>query len=278
MKSDKVTFVRIAALALFSLCFASASFAATKPLSYPYGLAIDSKGNLYVANFGQNEILVYSPGYKQLTKNTITDSLSGPLGIAFDSYGDLWACNYNDSGISMYPPGGLIAVRAINNQVPPVALTIDGSNNVWVQDGVQGVGVYDQSGRAFKMVPPQSGSLGFGLATHLGWVAMGNNGGQTFVVGATPFLLYGYEFGQFLQGDGVAIAADPSDNFYIANSDGSVNIYNPDKGSTQAFVTLTFAPGGIAIDSARGRVYFSNHAGNQILVYSTAGVLLHTIQ
>jgi len=43
------------------------------------------------------------------------------------------------------------------------------------------------------------------------------------------------------------------------------------------FLRLSFPPAGIAVDSARGRVYLSNQSGNQVLVYSTGGTLLHTI-
>jgi DNA-binding beta-propeller fold protein YncE len=43
------------------LC-ASTSFAVHN-LKQPAGLAVDSGGNLYVANFGLNEILIYSPNY-----------------------------------------------------------------------------------------------------------------------------------------------------------------------------------------------------------------------
>jgi len=37
-------------------------------------------------------------------------------------------------------------------------------------------------------------------------------------------------------------------------------------------------PAGVAVDSARGRVYLSNQNENQVLFYSTGGTLLHTIQ
>jgi hypothetical protein len=43
------------------------------------------------------------------------------------------------------------------------------------------------------------------------------------------------------------------------------------------FLQLHFLISGIAIDNARGRVYIANYYGNSISVYSTAGVLLHTI-
>lgn len=109
-------------------------------------------------------------------------------------------------------------------------------------------------------------------------MAIGGASQQTAVIETTALLVLGDSFGAFEQGDGYAIAADANDNSYIANSDGSVNIFNPEKGTSKTFVTLSFVPSGIAVDNVRGRVYFSNTGGAQILVYSTAGALLHTIQ
>ena len=49
MKSIKI-FARIAASLLCLAVFTSASFAKTSPLANPYGMAVDVKGNLWVAN------------------------------------------------------------------------------------------------------------------------------------------------------------------------------------------------------------------------------------
>ena len=78
MKSAN-TFARIACTLLCVCAFTSASFAATKPLSYPRGLAVDGKGNLYVANSGGNDILVYNPNYVQVTAKTIRRQAHGRL-------------------------------------------------------------------------------------------------------------------------------------------------------------------------------------------------------
>ena len=109
-------------------------------------------------------------------------------------------------------------------------------------------------------------------------MAIGSASQQTAVIETTGLLVLEDPFGAFVQGDGYAIASDANDNFYIANSDGSVNIYNPEKGTFKNFVTLSFIPSGVAVDSVRGHVYFSDTGSDQILVYSTAGALLHSIQ
>jgi DNA-binding beta-propeller fold protein YncE len=64
----------ITALLLLSLT----SLAATKPLNSPQGLAVDAKGNLYVANNGGNQILIYGPAYAQMTAKTISKGVVLP--------------------------------------------------------------------------------------------------------------------------------------------------------------------------------------------------------
>lgn len=64
MKATKPTLTHLAML-LFSLFSIVASgAAATYPLNPPQGLAVDSKGNLYVANNNSNQVLVYNPNYQ----------------------------------------------------------------------------------------------------------------------------------------------------------------------------------------------------------------------
>jgi len=66
------TVMKSAATVLCLLVFATASFAVTPTIDLPRGLAVDAKGNLYVANVGGNNILVYSPGYVLQKSKTIT--------------------------------------------------------------------------------------------------------------------------------------------------------------------------------------------------------------
>lgn len=79
MKSLPIFFVRLATLSGVSvLLFTLNSAAATHPLNSPQGLAVASNGNLYVANNGGNNILVYGPAHVQMSAKTITKNISGP--------------------------------------------------------------------------------------------------------------------------------------------------------------------------------------------------------
>ena len=107
MKST-FNFVRLAAFALASMfCSAGVSRAATEPLISPQGLAVAPNGNLYVANSGGNNVLVYSPSHIQLESQTITAGINTPESVAFDLYGDLWVANAGNSSITEYNSSGV---------------------------------------------------------------------------------------------------------------------------------------------------------------------------
>jgi DNA-binding beta-propeller fold protein YncE len=277
------TLARIASL-LLVCAFASASSAAkTNPLIYPRGLAVDSKGYLWVANSRGNNILVFSPGYAQQKTRTITQGISNPTGVAIDSMGNLWVSNYGNSSVSEYTSGTQNTGATITNGiVAPDAIVVDGAGNVWVENDYSNVTVYAPASayaQPYSLVTtlaPTSPMLG--IAVSDGAFAWGSYSG-TSLIAATPALangaISGYSYGN---DTGVALASDASGNIYMGNADGTVNISSPLGYEYGPFAQLSFAPGGIAIDNVRGRVYISNDNNNSISVYSTAGALLKVIQ
>jgi DNA-binding beta-propeller fold protein YncE len=286
MKSSFARTIASSVLCLFLA--ASASFAATKPpqpVNAPRGLALDLKGNLYVANSGANNILIYNPNYVQTTSKTITQGVSNPTGVAFDGFGNLWVANYGTSNggptgsISEYTGGKQNTSGTITNSIlGPVALAIDGAGDLWVDNAYSSLisytptGVFAPPSTPFTVFTP-SGPI-YGIAAGAGTVAWG--GPQTTLVSLFEFLYWGSTDYSYYGKTGFSLANDASGNLYLGNLDGSVNVYGPQV--NKPFTQLLFVPYGIAVDSVRGRVYFSNYNGNSIVVYSTAGALLKTIQ
>jgi hypothetical protein len=73
-------------------------------------------------------------------------------------------------------------------------------------------------------------------------------------------------------GDGGEAVALDDYTLYSANSYGVVT-----KDLNIPVLNLNYIPGGMAVDSAQGLLYFSNNASNVIDVYSTSGTYVTTI-
>lgn len=275
---------RIAATLLSLIVLASAVFAANPKIELPRGIAVDAKGNLYVANSAGNNILVYSPGYALQPSKTISQGISTPWGIAFDTMGDLFVATNGSNTITVYTGGKQNTNATITDGiVSPQAIAVDGQNTLWVENNYSNITVYGvYFGSALfqlKTIAPNNAPTG--LAVTAGMMAVGSDyGGVSFIPTASE-LLGLMLVDEFASSTGCALASDVKGDVYIGNLDGSVQVSvaqlgNP--GPPVSFVQLPFAPSGIAVDSVRGRVYFSNYNNNSISVYSTAGTLLHVIQ
>lgn len=261
--------------------------AATNPLNNPRGLAVDSKGNLWVANPGDNNVIVFNPSYNRITADTITQGISIPTGVAFDPLGNLWVANYGagnggpDGSITEYTGTKQGPGVIINGIQAPNAIAIDGLGDIWVQNDYVNVTIYIDQIRnpgyfAQTYNPPGLSSV-YGIAAAGPWMVFGENGGIDILATSSYFLEGANPNEQGQGNEGFAVASGADGTVYYSNFDNTVSTCNVSTVSCSGFLTLPFTAAGIAVDNARTRVYFSNENGNEILVYSTKGVLLHTI-
>lgn len=94
----------------------------------PYGVAIDSMGNIWVSNYGDNTVTELSPGGAVL--GTIPVGL-GPMGIAIDPSGNVWVANSGSNTVTMINPStGATAKYTVGTG--PHSIAIETSGNVWV--------------------------------------------------------------------------------------------------------------------------------------------------
>ncbi len=279
MKTSKLNLVRIvtvAVLCLFSL--AASSVAATKrPLNYPYGLAVDAKGNLYVANTNGNEVLVYNVSHAQVPAKTITSNVALPTAVAFDPNGNLWVANTGTPGsITEYSSTGAQNTSATltTGLTQPNAIAIDGLDDIWVEDAYTNLIIFP----AFQDSPLVSIPAGVsitGLAAHQAFLAVGGNT-DSFLLETSP-LIKGTGLPGILSPTCYAMAYDAAGNLYCGNQDDTLTVMDI-AGTVTVLAKMGFFPTGLAIDNARGLVYVANGTGNSIAVYSTSGKLLTTFK
>lgn len=287
MTSKSVVGSLASAFCLF-FSFVATGFAATNPLQSPWGLAVDSKGYLYVANFDGNNIVVFGPGYTQQTARTITTGISGPTGLALDSFGNLWVANSQANGdvgnVTQYLNGSQqIGATITNGLNAPTALAIDGSDTVYVVNDFSTLTVYAET---VPFTPPTTlittqnlVTPTYGVAVANGTLSYGSTSTTTFLPN-TCFLLNNCAEQKGFPEGGFALASDSQGNVYAGGFDNKISVNSPKFGGSYnlGLIQLSFIPYGIAVDNARGRLYISDFADNKIWVYSTKGTFIRTLE
>jgi DNA-binding beta-propeller fold protein YncE len=264
-------------------------------LNTPQTLAIDSGGNVWIANYGagngSNTIIELSP------LGTATGfspaGVNGTKAIHFDTTGNLWVANYDGSTVESIDSSGAVVVPAFGfgGFLQPSGIAPDSFGLIWAADHAGGAGGNN------VIVATNTGTLSFALVTafsldaplsivsdnkvspNVEWVtntvggavsALTNNGTSTVT-------------GGFLAGVGTTLyglAVDNTGAAWVSDNNGStgsvskINNVNP---LTLALgpiavggITSTSAPAGIAIDSANN-VWVNNTGGGVLAELDSNG-------
>jgi len=271
------------ALALSLGVLASAATPPPLPLNQPSGLALDASGNLYVANLIGSNILKYNSAYVQQTAKTITKGISEPGSVAFDPYGNLWVANITTNSITEYSAAGVQNTSATISSFQPNWLAFDGIGNLWVESGGSSLEIYGPAtayalpSQLVRTINLSPSAVVYATTVGAGVFVYGTST-QTFLESASATLLGNPLNGGAFGFGASALAPDNKGNVYVAASNRNLYIVKP--GGTAAIIVVLpsgTVPGGMAVDNARARVYVSDALNNRIFVYSTKGVLLHTI-
>jgi hypothetical protein len=122
--------------------------------SSPEGVAVDSAGNVYVADFNNNEIRKISPAgvVTTLAGSTTPGSADGtgsgasfnqPTGVAVDANGNVYVVDSGNSSLRMITPAGVVTTPTLGSNgngatnVTPKAVAVDAKGNVFVTSSNQ---------------------------------------------------------------------------------------------------------------------------------------------
>lgn len=131
--------------------FAGDGAAASKAaLGFPAGLALDSSGNLFVADYGNSTVRkITSAGVISTVAGTGVWGSSGdggpankatlasPTAIALDAGGNIYIGDVGSNSIRKITTDGNI--RTVANNVDPQSLAVDGAGNIFFVDGLNSV-------------------------------------------------------------------------------------------------------------------------------------------
>ncbi len=124
---------------------ASAISGSATGLAFPYGIAYDAAGTLYVADDSTNAIGVFAPGSSGNVAPSRTISggaVKSPTGLALDGSGELFAsvATAANATVLVFPKGGSSPARRSTNAVSdtfvaPSQIHIDANGLLWVPSG-----------------------------------------------------------------------------------------------------------------------------------------------
>jgi trimeric autotransporter adhesin len=155
-------------------------------LDAPYGLAVDSAGNFYIADTGNNRIRKVNasgvittiagtgqPGFSGDSGYATNAQLSGPTRIALDAAGDLYFVDLVNFRVRKIDVNGIITTVAGGGQrlgdgipatsaiLSPLAIALDAAGTLYIADGLSyGIVKVDSQGN-LKTIAGGSGTAGF---------------------------------------------------------------------------------------------------------------------
>jgi DNA-binding beta-propeller fold protein YncE len=242
----------------------------TAHFSFPYGLAVDPSGNLFVANTDSNSIAIVSPTYKIAT-NAITNSVSTPLSVAIGPGNDVYVGNLGNGGSVTHYKGSTLVQTIIANATEPASIAVDEFGDLYLTSQ-QGIALDDPYGNS--LFPAEYG--GYAIDS----IALGNDSVYAFVNGnylqgnGSPFVRSGAL--QSINGpDGStypAGAACGSGFCWYTDTDGAALWLS--NGSNPIAASLGYRPGGVAVDLVRNRAYVADPDNNAIHVYNAQTLAL----
>ncbi len=235
----------------------------------PQGVAVDSAGNVYVADEQNDEIRKVSPSGVVSTlagfarQNGSSDGTGSaarfdlPPGVAVDSAGNVYVADWGNSEIRKISPSGVVTTLAGSFDYP-MGVAVDSAGNVYVAD---------TGNEEIRKITPS------GAVTTLAGSA-GQTGSSDGAGSAARF--YGP----------TSVAVDSAGNVYVADvNNDEIRQISPSgvvttlagsagqRGSSDGTGSAARfgEPQGVGVDSA-GNVYVADHGNDEIRLVSTAGL------
>ncbi len=268
----------------------------------PQGVAVDSSGNVYVADTQNNAVKQIPPGCTAsscvitlATTYTSGGGFNQPGGVALDSGGNVYVADTGNNAVKqIVAAGGYATVNTLASVytqaggfVSPNGVAVDPNGNIYVADNTNGVMKEIVAAGGYTTV----NLLSSNIANHTGVaippyniqviyaVGSPNYSGVTGSVVELHIIYLGSDtvtvlFSGFANSMGLAV--DGSGNIYVADTgNNAVKQIPPGCGASSCFNTLGSgfsSPYGVAVD-ANGNVYVADTGNNAVKEITTAVLL-----
>ena len=213
--------------------------------SSPSGVAVDTNGNVYVADTGNSKIRKITAAGVVTTIATSLGFISSPLGVAVDSGGNVFVANSGNNKIIKITTTGVSSVLA-GGYSSATGVVVDSGGNVYVASPSDNI--------IWKIIPA-------GVA-----VVFAGSGSVGSADGTFRAASFKYPSG---------LAVDPVGNVYVADTgNNKIRKISP-AAVVGSFLQSFYSPYGVAVDTG-GNVYVAD-TGNNKIQKITLGVGITTL-
>ena len=103
----------------------------TSGLNNPVNITLDSKGDVWVANWSGNTVAQFSAS--GILLQTLSKGITNPFSVVVDGGGNVWVANHGNTGsVEKFSANGALLQTFTNGVTGPQSLTVDSNGNVWV--------------------------------------------------------------------------------------------------------------------------------------------------
>ena len=243
----------------------------------PFGVAIDTRGNVFVTDIAYPRIVKFDANGALLmawgTPGVGVGELNDPLGIAIDASEDVFVADTGNNRIAKFGSQGTFLTEWMVPANNDTAVAVDPQGNVFVTD--------DSHSRVLEFDNGGNVVTTWGAGPHPSGIAI-DGSGNVFITDATDRIVRKFDHsgniltgwgGQVFENNGpTQITIDPSGNVFVIG--GSANIYKFDNGGAPlakwtgaAFGRYPFVPWGIAAD-ASGNVFVTDPEQTRVYKFS----------
>ncbi|MDB5025668.1 MAG: hypothetical protein JWP78_3423 [Mucilaginibacter sp.] len=246
----------------------------------PFGVATDASGNVYVADAGNNQIRIITPGGLVSTLagtgaagaagGRDTATFNSPLGVAVDRGGNVYVADYGNNLIRKISAAGVVSTLAGTGATG----ADNGAGNIATFNLPEGVAV-DASGNVYVA---DNGNDLIRKITPEGVVSTLAGSGRAGSAGGTgPAASFNSPFGVAVDGAGNVYVADSGNNLIRKiDPSGAVTTFAGSgargAGNAKGLAATFNTPSGVAADAA-GNVYVADENNNLIRKITTAGIV-----
>ena len=233
-------------------------------LSDPTGVAVDSSGNVYIADTGSREIKEWQASTQTLS-TLVSSGLSVPYGVAVDGLGNVYIADPGDNKIEESRTATQTLTTLVSSGLnEPEGVALDSSGNAYIADwGDNAIKEWQASTQTLTTLV--SSGLDYPSAVAVdaaGNVYIADSGHTAIKEWQASTQTVGTLVSSGLSGP-YGVAVDGSGNVYIADGD-VIKEWQP---STQTMSTLassgTSNPSGVAVGGS-GNVYIADPSQNSI--------------